>query len=246
MRLSAAADRPPSWPDFPLTACSSSSPKRTRMCSSRSRPSSVASPTEPEADAAIQAVGGQRQLAEPELADAARLVQCPTRAWSGRPRTSFSSCCADSAVVARNLVSSSLTWYLRGQRPPHRAGGTCATASRAFAGVSPSASRTEAAIISMARAVGVADHIGHARVHERKGMLAVTRAGEDLEVRELLARQHGGTGRGVDVVDRQHQDLRALGNPQRAADPAWRRPRNRPCCRSAVRNPRASGCCRAQ
>ena len=42
-------------------------------------------------------------------------------------------------------------------------------------------------------------------------MLAVTRAGEDLQARELLARQHRSARRGLDVVDRQHQDARARG-----------------------------------
>src|SRR5580658_2114111 len=58
--------------------------------------------------------------------------------------------------------------------------------------------------------VSLADHGADAGVHEREGMLAVARAREDLQVRKLLAHQHRGAHRGVDVFDRQHQHLGAL------------------------------------
>src|SRR6266699_2176116 len=62
-----------------------------------------------------------------------------------------------------------------------------------------------------ARGVGIADDLGHPHVHQREGVLAIARAGVDLEARKVLARQCGSALRGIRVVDREHQDPGAIG-----------------------------------
>jgi hypothetical protein len=92
----------------PLAACSSSSPKRSRMCSSRSRPSSEGGPPNQKVMRRFKASADSGSLPNQN----SRTLRASSMGYSDPLRSasnSFSSCFAASRVVARNLVSSSLT-----------------------------------------------------------------------------------------------------------------------------------------
>ena len=62
-----------------------------------------------------------------------------------------------------------------------------------------------------ARMEGIAYDVGDAEVHQRIGVLAVTRAGEDRQVGEVLAHRPRRRKRAFDIPDREHEEHRLVG-----------------------------------
>src|SRR5256886_9876877 len=162
----------------------------------------------------FRSLRGQRQSAEPELPHAARLVQGLPGAFAvGLERLlqllgSLARGGEKLALIVLDLVLGGEGRLIVLAEPAHR----LARRRRGF----PERLQDRGRHLQ-ARAVGVAGHLPHARVHERKGVLAVARAGEDLQTPELLPRPHGGGGRGVGAR-----------RPEDPGRPAPRAPRAQP------------------
>src|SRR5256886_15680304 len=142
----------------------------------------------------FRSLRGQRQSAEPELPHAARLVHGLPGAVAVGLEQLLQLLCGlarggeELALIVLDLVLGGEGRLIVLAEPAHR----LARRRRGF----PERLQDRGRHLQ-ARAVGVADHLPHARVHERKGVLAVARAGENLQAPGLPPRPPAGGGGGA-------------------------------------------------